>query len=153
MNKSVTIAIANDHGGLPLKSELLGYLSNNGYSVLDFGTNTPNSVDYPDYSDMVTSAVLRGEATAGILICGSGIGMSISANRRKGIRAALCHDTYTARITRTHNDANVLVMGARVIGSGVAVEITDAFLSTSFSHDERHLHRLGKIEKDHIEKD
>ncbi|MCL2852671.1 MAG: ribose 5-phosphate isomerase B [Defluviitaleaceae bacterium] len=146
MNTIKTIAIANDHAGLSLKPELLEFLDKNGYTVIDMGTNTAESVDYPDYASLVVSAVLDGKADAGLLICGSGIGMSIAANRRKGIRAALCHDVFTAKATRRHNDANILVMGARVIGPGPALEIADAFLSTPFSQEERHLGRIRKMD-------
>jgi len=146
MNAIKTVAIANDHGGFALKPVILRYLNDNGFTVLDFGTNDTASVDYPDYADLVTSAVLSGKADAGILICGTGIGMSIAANRRKGIRAALCHDVFSAKSTRDHNNANILVMGARVIGSGLALEITKAFLAEPFSQDERHIRRIEKIE-------
>ena len=141
-----TIAIANDHGGLVLKPEILAYLREHGYNVIDLGPNFAAAVDYPDYAKLVASAVTQGEADAGLLICGSGIGMSIAANRHTGIRAALCHDVFTARVTREHNDSNILVMGARVIGAGLALEILKTFLTTPFSQDERHSRRIGKID-------
>ncbi|MCL2674762.1 MAG: ribose 5-phosphate isomerase B [Defluviitaleaceae bacterium] len=141
-----TVAIANDHGGLALKPEILSYLNDNRFTVLDFGTNDTASVDYPDYAELVTSAVLSGKADAGILICGTGIGMSIAANRRKGIRAALCHNVFSAKSSRDHNNANILVMGARVIGSELALEITKTFLTEPFSQDERHIRRINKFE-------
>ena len=146
MSEIKTVAIANDHGGLAVKSEILRYMNDNGFVVLDFGTDNPTSVDYPDYAALVTSAVLGGNADAGILICGTGIGMSIAANRHKSIRAALCHDVFSAKTSRDHNNANILVMGARVIGPGLALEITKAFLSAPFSQDERHIRRIDKIE-------
>ena len=146
MSTIKTVAIANDHGGLTLKPEILAYLNANSFTVIDFGTDSITSVDYPDYAELVTSAVLSGKADTGILICGTGIGMSISANRRKGIRAALCHDVFTARLTRKHNNANILIMGGRVIGSGLALEITKTFLAEPFSQAERHIRRIDKIE-------
>ena len=146
MSTVTTVAIANDHAGLALRPELLTLLNRDGRTVLDMGTNTADPVDYPDYAQKVVCAVLSGEADAGLLICGSGVGMSIAANRHKGIRAALCHDVYTAKSTRQHNDANILVMGARVIGPGLALEIADTFLSTPFSQEERHIGRISKID-------
>ena len=146
MSTIKTIAIANDHGGLSLKPEILSYLHDSGFTVLDLGVNSTASVDYPDYAEAVTSAVLSGKADAGILICGTGIGMSIAANRRKGIRAALCHDVFSAKATREHNNANILVMGARVIGVGLALEIIKAFLHEPFSQDARHIRRIDKID-------
>jgi len=140
-----TIAIANDHGGLALKLELLKLLQAAGYKVIDFGSGTDDAVDYPDYAELAVAAVQNGQADAGLLICGSGIGMSMAANRHKGIRAALCHDTYTAGLTREHNDANVLVMGGRIVGVGLAAEIARIFFSTPFSHAERHVRRIGKF--------
>ena len=147
MNTNKIIAIANDHAGLTLKPELLAFFKEKGYSALDMGAYTQDSVDYPDYARLVVSAVLDGHADAGLLICGSGVGMSIAANRYQGIRAALCHDVFTAKATRCHNDANILVMGARVVGPGLALEITEAFLSTPFSQDERHIKRIDKIDR------
>jgi len=141
-----TVAIANDHAGPALKAELLELLREGGFNVLDFGTDTTDSVDYPDYAGKVADAVLGGTADAGILICGTGIGMSIAANRRKGIRAALCHDTFTAKATRQHNDANILVLGARVVGAGYAREIAQVFLGAEFSNEERHFNRIRKID-------
>ena len=144
--KIKTIAIANDHGGLTIKPEILSFLSKSGFTVLDFGTNCEASVDYPDYASLVASAILGGKADAGLLICGTGIGMSIAANRHKNIRAALCHDVFSAKATRGHNNANILVMGARVIGPGLALEIAKAFFTTQFSKDERHIRRINKID-------
>ena len=146
MSKINIIAIANDHGGLALKPEILNLLNNSGYTVIDFGTNCTSSVDYPDYAELVTSAVLDGKADAGLLICGTGIGMSIAANRLRGIRAALCHDVFTAKAARDHNNSNMLIMGGRVIGPGLALEITKAFLGSPFSQDERHIRRIDKVD-------
>lgn len=140
------IAIGSDHGGYELKKEIIGYLENEGIAYKDFGTNGPASVDYPDYARPVCQAVLDGEAEKGILICGTGIGISMAANKISGIRAALVHDVFSAEATRLHNDANVLCMGGRVVAGGLALKITDTFLKTPFSGDERHARRISKIE-------
>ena len=140
------IAIGSDHGGYELKKEIIGYLEANGFAYKDFGCDGPGAVDYPDYAKPVCQAILAGEADKGILICGTGIGISITANRIKGIRAALAHDVFSAEATRLHNDANVLCMGGRVVGGGLALKITDTFLKTEFSGDERHARRISKIE-------
>lgn len=142
------IAIGNDHAGYELKLEVIKFLESKGYEVKDFGCDSTKSVDYPDYAHAVAHAVADGEAEKGILICGTGIGVSISANKVKGIRAALCHDVFSAEATRLHNDANVLTMGARVIGGGLALKIVETFVETPFSNDERHIRRISKIEED-----
>ena len=142
------IAIGNDHAGYELKLEVIKFLESKGYEVKDFGCDSTKSVDYPDYAHAVAHAVADGEAEKGILICGTGIGVSISANKVKGIRAALCHDVFSAEATRQHNDANVLTMGARVIGGGLALKIVETFVETPFSNDERHIRRISKIEED-----
>lgn len=140
------IAIGCDHGGFPLKEEIIKYFKNNNIDFKDFGTYDTKSVDYPIYAKAVAEFVAEGKAEKGILICGTGIGISIAANKVKGIRAALCHDVFSAKATREHNDANILAMGARVIGAGLALEIVKAFLSTEFSKDERHIRRIKMIE-------
>ena len=140
------IAIACDHGGYELKKEIIGYLQQAGVAFKDFGTNGTEAVDYPDYARLVGNAVLSGEADKGILICGTGIGISIAANRLKGIRAALVHDVFSAEATRLHNDANILCMGGRVVAGGLAIKITDTFLNTEFSGADRHARRVSKIE-------
>lgn len=139
------LAIGCDHGGFELKEEILRFLKIvPNLQVQDHGVAGKDSVDYPDYGKKVSEAVARGEADRGILICGTGIGMSIVANRYAGVRAALCHDHFTAQMSREHNDANILVMGERVIGKGVALEIVKTWLDTPFAGG-RHQLRLNKI--------
>lgn len=140
------IALGCDHGGLELKKVVMGYLDSQNIEYKDFGTYTNESCDYPIYGKAVANAVAKGECDKGIIICGTGIGISITANKVKGIRAALCHDVFSAKATREHNDANILAMGARVIGPGLALEIVKAFLETEFSKDERHIRRIKMIE-------
>ena len=140
------IALGSDHGGLSLKNEIIKHLQAKGYELQDFGTKTSDSCDYPDYALKVAEEVAAKNFDFGILICGTGIGISIAANKVPGIRAALCSDTFSAHATREHNDANVLAMGARVIGEGLAIEIVKAFLGTDFSNDERHIRRIKQIE-------
>ena len=143
------IAIGSDQGGFELKQEVMGYLKEHGYEYTDVGSYTPESCDYPDIAAKVVQMILGGEAEKGILICGTGIGISISANRYPGIRAALCTDCFMAEATREHNDANVLCMGGRVVGPGLALKITETFLTTEFSQGERHIRRLNKIEENY----
>jgi len=138
------VAIGCDHGGLKLKGEVLAFLKEKNIAYHDFGTYTSDSVDYPDISLSVANAVAGGEYDRGILICGTGIGVSIAANKVKGIRAALCHDVYSAQMTREHNDSNILTMGERVIGPGLALAIVDKWLSTGFAGG-RHEKRVCKI--------
>jgi ribose 5-phosphate isomerase B len=141
------LAIGADHGGYVLKKEVADFLSKiANIEVTDYGTSGPESVDYPDFGGKVSEAVSNGTVDRGILICGTGIGMSIVANRYPNVRAALCHDNFTARMSRLHNDANVLVMGERVIGRGVALDIVKAWLETEFEGS-RHARRLQKIEE------
>ncbi len=140
------IALGCDHGGLELKKVVMGYLDSQNIEYKDFGTYTSESCDYPIYGRAVANAVAKGECDKGIIICGTGIGISITANKVKGIRAALCHDVFSAKATREHNDANILAMGARVIGPGLALEIVKAFLETEFSKGERHIRRIKMIE-------
>jgi ribose 5-phosphate isomerase B len=138
------IAISADHGGVQLKNEIVQLLEELGLEYEDFGCDGSCSVDYPDYALPVAEKVANGEFDRGILICGTGIGMSIAANKVKGIRCALCHDVFSAKATREHNDSNVLAMGERVIGPGLAREIAHAWLTTEFS-DGRHKRRVEKI--------
>ena len=140
------IGLGCDHGGLELKKVVMDYLDSKNIEYKDFGTYTSESCDYPVYGKAVANAVAGGECDNGIIICGTGIGISIAANKVRGIRAALCHDVFSAKATREHNDANILAMGARVIGPGLALEIVKAFLETDFSNDERHIRRIKMIE-------
>ncbi len=140
------IAIACDHGGFDLKQEIITYLEENNIAYKDFGTYSADAVDYPHYAKSVSNAILEGTCQQGILICGTGLGISISANKHPGIRCALCHDCFSAEATRLHNDANILALGGRVVGPGLAIKIVDTFLSTSFSNAERHQRRIDQIE-------
>lgn len=140
------IAIACDHGGYELKQEILKHLEKRGETFVDFGCDSTQAVDYPIYARKVTSAITGGQCEKGILICGTGIGISIAANKVKGIRAALCTDCFTAEATRQHNDANILALGGRVVGTGLALKIVDTFLDTPFSNEERHINRISLIE-------
>ena len=135
------VAVGCDHGGIDLKNQVVRQLHHDQIQVLDMGCDTHDSVDYPFYARAVCSAVLSGEADFGILLCGTGIGMSMAANRMKGIRAALCHEQFTARMSREHNNANVLCLGARVIGPGLALEMVKTWLGTEFAGG-RHLRRI-----------
>ena len=139
------IAIGCDHGGINLKPVLIDYLNKKGVEFKDFGTFDTVSIDYNEFAKAVGTAVANGEFEKGILICGTGIGMSIVANKIKGVRCGHCHDVFSAKMTRLHNDANVLAFGERVVGPGLMLEIVDAFLFTEFSGDERHLRRVNKI--------
>lgn len=140
------IAIGCDHGGYALKQEVMKHLVERGLEYKDFGTYSEDSCDYPVYGKAVAHAVADGDCDRGILICGTGIGISITANKVPGIRAALCGDCFSAEATRLHNDANILAMGARVVGAGLALKIVDTFLDTPFSGDERHVRRINMIE-------
>ena len=139
------VAIGCDHGGINLKPVLIDYLNKKGIEYKDFGTFDKTSVDYNDYAEPVCMAVADGQFDKGILICGTGIGMSIVANKIKGIRCAHCHDVFSAKATREHNDTNVIAFGERVIGPGLMIEIVEAFLFTEFSNDARHIRRVEKI--------
>lgn len=141
------IALGCDHGGYELKQEIIKYLEDKIIPYKDFGCDSTEAVDYPIYARKVGNAILQGECEKGILICGTGIGISIAANKMKGIRAALCTDCFCAEATREHNDANVLALGGRVVGPGLAVKIVDTFLNTEFSHAPRHQHRIDLIEE------
>jgi ribose 5-phosphate isomerase B len=138
------VAIASDHGGLNIREEIKGLLDKLGIDYEDFGCDCETSVDYPDYALPVAEKVANGEFDRGILICGTGIGMSISANKVKGIRCALVHDVFSAKATREHNDSNILAMGERVIGPGLALEIAKTWLQTEYQAG-RHANRVGKI--------
>jgi ribose 5-phosphate isomerase B len=140
------IAIGCDHAGLALKNALRTALEQRGESVYDVGTYAEASCDYPDFAHLVASGVASGRYRLGLLVCGTGIGMCCAANRHSGIRAAVCGESFSAKMARAHNDANVLCLGARVVGHGLALDILDAFLSTSFEGG-RHLRRVDKIEK------
>ena len=140
------IAIGSDHAGFGLKEDVLSLLKGSDHEVVDCGTNTTASVDYPDFGEKVSRMVSAGEADRGILICGTGIGMSMVANKFPNVRAALCNDLFSAKMSRLHNDANVLVLGGRIIGKDLAAEIVRTWLETSFE-GERHMRRLQKIKK------
>ena len=140
------IAAGSDHAGYELKNQLMEHLKNRGYEVKDYGTYSEESCDYPDYAQKVANAVAAGEAQQGLLVCGTGIGMSIAANKVKGIRAAVLSDEFSAEATRSHNDANILCLGARVVGYAKAEKLLDIFLDTPFSAEEKHIRRISKIE-------
>jgi ribose 5-phosphate isomerase B len=139
------IAIAADHAGYTLKNELAAKLTQDGHDVLDLGSHSASPVDYPDTAESVASALRDDQADRGIIVCGSGAGVSIAANKFPGIRAAVCHDTYTAHQAVEHDDLNVLCLGARVIGPALALDLVSAFLGARFSGDPRHHRRLAKI--------
>lgn len=139
------LAIASDHAGVQYKKDLIAYLSGKGYTCINLGTDTEESVDYPIYADAVCQKITNGEADLGILICGTGIGMSIAANKHKGIRAGLCSDPESASLTRQHNNANILCMGARILSFDKTVEITEAFLGAEFLGG-RHQRRVDMLE-------
>jgi ribose 5-phosphate isomerase B len=139
------IALSADHAGYLLKQELAAKLAQQGHDVLDLGTHSTAPVDYPDSAEAVALALHEGQAERGIIVCGSGAGVSIAASKFPGIRASVCHDTYTAHQAVEHDDMNVLCIGARVIGAALAQEIANAFLSAAFSGEERHQRRLNKI--------
>jgi ribose 5-phosphate isomerase B len=143
-----TVAIASDHAGFELKENLKATLAEMGISVLDLGTHNGDSVDYPDFAYAVTDAFREGKADTGVLVCGTGIGISIAANRHAGIRAALVHDALGARMARQHNDANVICFGGRMIGADVARDCLQVFLSTEFEGG-RHARRVGKLSNPH----
>jgi ribose 5-phosphate isomerase B len=140
------IALGSDHGGFELKQEIKKYLDKKEIPYKDFGCDSTASVDYPVYAKKVAHAILDGTCDKGILICGTGIGISITANKIPGIRAAVCTDCFTAQATREHNDANILALGGRVVGPGLAEKIVETFLNTPFSNDERHIRRINQIE-------
>ena len=139
------VAVGADHAGFYLKQEIALYLRKLGHDVMDLGTTSTDPVDYPDFAEAVGMAVVENRVERGVLICGSGVGASVSVNKIPGIRAAVCHDTYSARQGVEHDDMNVLVFGARIIGSELAYELVRHFLTATFTREERHVRRLGKI--------
>ncbi len=139
------IAVAADHGGFPLKETVVNELRRLGHEVIDLGTDSTAAVDYPDYAQAVGEAIQRGDAERGIVICGSGVGASVAANKMRGIRAAVAHDTYSAHQGVEHDDMNVLTIGARVVGPEVAAELVRSFAGAKFSGEERHVRRLNKV--------
>ena len=139
------VAIGADHAGYPLKEFLITLLKRDGVAIVDLGTDSTEPVDYPDYAAAVGNSVRNGDAERGIIVCGSGAGASIAANKMAGVRAAVAHDTYTAHQAVEHDDANVLCLGSRVIGENLATELVRAFVDAQFTGEERHLRRLGKI--------
>ena len=141
------IAIACDHGALALKNKLISHLTQKGYEVVNFGTDTLDSCDYPDFAAPAAKAVAAGECEKGIVLCTTGIGVSITANKIDGIRCALLSDVMSARMTREHNDTNMMAIGAGVVGEMLALEIVDTWLGTEFSHNERHQRRIDKMMK------
>ena len=141
------IAIGCDHGGFALKQEIMRWLTENGWEYRDLGCYTEESCDYPVYGKAVAKAVTEGDCDLGIVICGTGIGISLAANKVPGVRAALCTDCFMAEASRQHNDANILALGGRVLGTGLALKIVETFLQTPFSGDERHMRRIRGIEE------
>ena len=141
------IAIGSDHAGVQLKTILVHGLRDGGYEVMDVGTDSDRSVDYPDYAELVALAVRSGDVDRGVMICGSGVGASVAVNKVPGVRGAVCHDTYSAHQGVEHDDMNVLVLGARIVGPALAGELVEAFLQARFSGDERHSRRIGKLRR------
>ena len=139
------ISIGCDHGALTLKNKVVEHLKKNGHEVMDFGTHTAASCDYPEFAAAAAKAVASGECEKGIVLCTTGIGVSIAANKVDGIRCALLHETWSAKMTRLHNDTNMMAMGAGVVGENLALEIVDTWLGTEFSGDERHQRRINKL--------
>jgi len=139
------ISIASDHAGFPLKLSVLRLLNNLGYEILDLGTHSTDPVDYPDFARALAESIRSGKSPEGILLCGSGVGASVVANKFPGIRAGLCHDTYSAHQSREHDDCNVLCMGPRVIGEELALDIVRVWLNATFTKEDRHLKRLEKL--------
>ncbi|HSI87041.1 MAG: ribose 5-phosphate isomerase B [Candidatus Methylacidiphilales bacterium] len=139
------VAISSDHAGFDLKQALITHMGNTGHDVLDLGTNSTVPVDYPDCAESLCDAIRDGQAERGVLLCGSGVGASVAANKAPGIRAAICHDTYSAHQGVEHDDMNVLVIGARIIGPALARDLVDAYLSAEYTAEERHERRLSKV--------
>ena len=139
------VAVGADHAGVGLKQHLAAWLQEQGHEVIDFGTHSTEPVDYPDYAEAVGRAVLDGRAERGLVVCGSGVGASVAANKLPGIRAGLCHDTYSAAQGVLHDDVNMLILGARVIGPALAESLVTAFLAARFTNAERHVRRLNKV--------
>jgi len=141
------IVVGSDHAGFDLKEAIKRYIETVGHSIVDVGTNSTAAVDYPDFARALAEAVARGDGERGVLICGSGVGASIAANKIPGIRAAICHDSYSAHQGVEHDDMNVLTLGARIIGEELAKDLVRNFLIAEFSHDERHVRRLNKVKQ------
>jgi RpiB/LacA/LacB family sugar-phosphate isomerase len=139
------VAIGADHAGFELKNKVVNYLRGVNHDVLDLGTNSSDPVDYPDYAEAVGLAIKQGRADRGILICGSGVGVSVAANKMVGIRAAVCHDSYSAHQGVEHDDMNVLVLGARVVGTALALDLVATYMVSRFTNEERHVRRLAKV--------
>ena len=140
-------AVAADHAGFPLKETIIQTLAESGHEILDLGTNSTEPVDYPDYADKIAAALVTGKADRGVLVCGSGVGASVAANKIHGVRAGLAHDVYSAHQGVEHDDVNVLCLGARVIGPSTAIEVVNAFAGARFSGEDRHQRRLAKIKE------
>ena len=141
------LVIGSDHAGLDIKKAVAAHLQSKGFDILDVGTYTPDAVDYPDFAEKVGRAIQKGEAERGVLICGSGVGASVAANKLPGIRAGLCHDVYSAHQGVEHDDMNVLVLGGRVIGPSTAIELVNAYVGAKYTAEERHARRLSKVQK------
>lgn len=141
------IALAADHAGFALKQHLLGVVKELGHEVIDLGTDSDAPVDYPDFAEKIGMAVREGRADRGILLCGSGVGASVAANKIPGVRAGLCHDGYSAHQGVEHDDVNILVLGARIIGPALADDLVKTFLGARYTHEERHVRRLGKVKE------
>jgi ribose 5-phosphate isomerase B len=141
----VKVAVACDHAGFPLKDTIVETIRKAGHEAIDLGTNSTASVDYPDFAEKAGRAVQQGDAERAIIVCGSGVGAAVAANKMQGVRAGLCHDTYSAHQCVEHDDVNVLALGGRVIGPEVAIEVVCAFLAAKFSGEERHVRRLNKV--------
>lgn len=141
------VVLGSDHAGFDMKQNLLSYVAGLGHQVLDVGTASTAPVDYPDFAEAVGTAIESRQADRGVLVCGSGVGASVAANKIPGIRAGLCHDTYSAHQGVEHDDMNILVMGSRVIGTELAHELVKSFLGAKFSEEERHIRRVGKVKK------
>lgn len=139
------IAVASDHAGFPLKELIIAVAQKAGHETIDLGTDSTAAVDYPDYAEKIGRAIQAGTAERGILICGSGVGAAIAANKMRGVRAGICHDTYSAHQSVEHDNANVLALGSRIIGDELAAELVRAFLGANFSGEERHVRRLQKV--------
>jgi RpiB/LacA/LacB family sugar-phosphate isomerase len=139
------VAVAADHAGFPLKGLVIQFLQKAGHEVIDLGTHSKDPVDYPDFARAIAESILSGQSTEGILLCGSGVGACVVANKFPGIRAGLCHDTYSAHQSREHDDCNVLCMGPRIIGDKLALEIVHAWINATFTGEDRHVKRLAKL--------
>lgn len=140
------IAVGSDHGGYDLKMRVIGYLKQNNIEYKDFGCYSKDSCDYPVFGKAVAKAVAKGECEKGIVVCTTGIGISMAANKVKGVRCALCGDTYSAKMTRLHNDANVLALGGEIVGGNLAIDIVETFLNTEFSGEEKHIRRVNLLD-------